>query len=102
MRKFLYEYDFIVTMEELQFYYNESTEKAEKTFNQYLEECLSKNGSLVEIKTKETPKYIDSVTLYRVAYSDGIDDTCDMWLTDSEAEFQRSIGNQLAIIREEC
>lgn len=98
MRKFLVEYDSIISLEDLQADYNESTEKAEKTFNQYLEECLGKNGSLVEIKTKETPKYIDSVTLYRVAYSDDIGDTCDMWLTDKQAEREKALGNSLSKI----
>lgn len=98
MRKFLVEYDSIVSLEDLQAYYNESTEKAEKTFNQYLEECLGKNGSLVEIKTKETPKYIDSVTLYRITYSDDIGDTCEMWLTDKQAEREKALGNALSKI----
>lgn len=98
MRKFLCEYDFIVTMEELQSYYNESSEKEYESFSQYLENCLSKNGSLVEIKTKETPKYIDSVTLYRVAYSDDIDDTCDMWLTDKQVERENALGHTLTKI----
>lgn len=98
MRKFLVEYDSIISLEDLQADYNESTEKAEKTFNQYLEECLGKNGSLVEIKTEETPKYIDSVTLYRVSYSDDIGDSCDMWLTDKQAESENALGHTLTKI----
>lgn len=98
MRKFLCEYDSIVTMEELQSYYNESSEKEYESFSQYLENCLGKNGSLVEIRTSETPNNSNAVTLYRVAYSDDIDDTCDMWLTDKQAARENALGHTLTKI----
>ena len=57
-------------------------EREEMTFPQYLDDCLGKNGALVEILTDDTPRGYerDAVSLYRVQYSDDPDDIREEYL----------------------
>lgn len=86
MRKFLVERDWVISLPELMQEWEEWA-RDDMTFEQYLADCLSKNGALTEILTDDTPRENsrDAVTLIRVWYSDDVDDYCDEWLTEEQA-----------------
>ena len=93
MRKFLMDYDGVITIWDV-YYEWELWEKENMTFQQYLADCLGKNGALTEILTDETPndERERAVTLCRVHYSDERDDYCDEWLREDEIDFKRWCG----------
>lgn len=95
MRKFLCDYDSVWTEEQLRdFFANESDDREYMTFEQWLAECMGKNGALVEILTDDTPKWERerAVSLCRVHYSDDRDDYCDEWLNGAEQDFKKFCG----------
>ncbi len=89
MRKFLYEYETVWTEEQLrEFYENESEDKEHMTYDEWLGECLGKNGALTEIRTTDTPRGQFAVSLYRVHYSDDPDDVAEQWLSPEQVKEQ--------------
>ena len=105
MRTFLDDYRNIITFAELQDAFENDKDdfgNAPKDYylniNQWLNELLSKNGTLTEIKTDDTPKGQYAVTLYQVQYSDDTDDICDEWLDDKDVEYHLWMNHKLTKI----
>lgn len=95
MRKFLCDYNSVWTEEELERFFREVADDREyMTFSQWLADCLSKNGALVEILTEDTPRgeEMRAVTLCRVQYSEEEYDYCEEWLTPSQIAEKRRDG----------
>ena len=94
MRKFLYEYETVFTLEQLETEYR--TDRAEDfdgTFAQWLEECTGKNGALTEILTDDTPRWNrKSAVIECVVYGDDENDDYFAWLTLDEIARKRSCG----------
>ena len=99
MRKFLVEYRDIITEQELraEFAGAEDLREIYDSFEDLLAEGLSKNGSLTEIQTEDTPKGQSAVTLYRVWYSEDKEDYCDEWLYPWE--YQQRWEDECRVIR---
>ena len=100
MRKFLCEYDSVWTLDELKNFFDTETDDREyMTFEQWLADCLGKNGALTEILTEDTPnsngKY--AVTLCRVWCADE-DDYFEEWLTEEQAHDKFAMGYYVKIV----
>ena len=100
MRKFLFEYDEVVTLDDVRASFDalDPDERREMTFSNYLADCLGKNGALTEIKTAETPRGQYAVTRCEVGYSDDPMDFCFEWLTDSEIVEKRADGCAVSVL----
>lgn len=97
MRKFLVEYDEVITLDDVRRSWREFAED-DMTFADYLRNCLDKNGALTEILTEDTPRENrrGAVTLCRVQYSEEEWDYCEEWLTEEEQEFKKFCGYSVA------
>jgi hypothetical protein len=93
MRRFLCEYDSVWTEEQLRdFFANESDDREYMTFEQWLAECMGKNGALVEILTDDTPngERHHAVCCYAVQNNEG--DVWEEWLTEGGVNDRKSDG----------
>ena len=102
MRLFLMDYEYTMTESDVYMSYLESEDYTEyKTpFPVYLADCLSKNGALTEILTKDTPKENrrSAVSLCCVLHRDD-DDLSDIrYLTYYEIKNQISYGNKILAV----
>lgn len=103
MRKFLWEYDTTVTLDELREEWRNNDEDG-RTFREYLDACMYwNNGALTEILTEDTPReYRERAVIDCIVwYSDESDDYCEEWLDLGEIAMKKGFGCKVQIREEE-